>query len=413
MLGSLPPTSVATLLQEPRRPELASFFLGGFESATHRRRDRLRIDVIESTGHGRRAAEDYTLLADVGVRSVRDGLRWHLIEATEGVFDWSSLLPMLHAAHAVGTQVLWDLCHWGVPDWVDPFSEAFPAQFAHFAGRAAATIRQVAEQAAVFAPRFYCPVNEISFWAWVAGDEEHFFPFAKARGPELKRNLARAAIAATRAVREVDPEARFLQAEPIIHITPNPELPENGEAVIRHTAAQYEAWDMISGRSEAALGGSPELLDLVGVNYYWNNQWIDHGDRTPPGHAAHRPLHRMLLDVWQRYGRPILISETGAEGEAAVGWLGSICAEVREAERLGVEIAGICLYPVTDYPGWDDHRHCSCGLIAIDGDWQTRRIHTALAEELRLQQQLFAMRAATAQEGREMSLGGRLHVGQR
>lgn len=90
-------------------PSLQSFFLGGFECATHRRRDTTRIDVLHTTHHDLRAAEDYTLLAQAGIRTVRDGLRWHLIEALPGVYDWSSFLPMLDAAHATGTQVLWDL----------------------------------------------------------------------------------------------------------------------------------------------------------------------------------------------------------------------------------------------------------------------------------------------------------------
>jgi hypothetical protein len=35
-----------------------SFFMGGFECATHRRRDGLQIDVLSSTGHAEQAATD-------------------------------------------------------------------------------------------------------------------------------------------------------------------------------------------------------------------------------------------------------------------------------------------------------------------------------------------------------------------
>jgi hypothetical protein len=44
------------------------------------------------------------------------------------------------------------------------------------------------------------------------------YPFATGRGPELKRQLARAAIAAIEAVRSVDSRARFVQAEPLINV---------------------------------------------------------------------------------------------------------------------------------------------------------------------------------------------------
>ena len=104
-------------------PALQSFFIGGFECATHRRKDGAQVDVIARAGHDVRCARDYALLAEVGIRTVRDGLRWHLIEREPGVYDWSSFVPMLQAALRTGTQVIWDLCHWGVPAGLDPFSE--------------------------------------------------------------------------------------------------------------------------------------------------------------------------------------------------------------------------------------------------------------------------------------------------
>ncbi len=371
-------------------PLFQSFFFGGFECATHRRRDHTRIDVLAATGHDTHTAEDYRLLAQAGITTVRDGLRWHLIETTPGQYDWSSFLPMLDAALASGTEVLWDLCHWGVPDGLDPFSSAFVDRFTAFAQAAATLIRDRRLAAGVSGPTFYCPINEISFWAWVGGDIQHFFPFGAGRGPEFKRNLVRASISAVGAVRAVDPSARFIQAEPIIRIVADPARPEEAPAVLAHSNAQFETWDMLAGRADPDLGGSPDLLDLVGINFYWNNEWIHEGERTPPGHALHRPLHTLLADLYARYQRPILITETGTEASSAIGWLGYICAEVRQAQRLGVPILGLCLYPISDYPGWDDSRHCSCGLIALDDTWSIRTLRHDLVAELKLQQQLFA-----------------------
>ncbi len=363
--------------------------MGGFECATHRRRDHVRIDVIAATAHDDQCATDYALLGSAGIRTVRDGLRWHLIERTPGRYDWSSFLPMLHAAQVTGTQVLWDLCHWGIPDHIDIFSAEFPERFAAFGSAAARIIRDGNLHAGVTGPQVYCPINEISFWAWVGGDEAHFHPFASGRGPELKRQLARASVAAIRAVRAVDPAARFLQAEPIIHISADESKPEDAPGAAHHTASQFEAWNMLAGLRDPELGGSASSLDLIGVNYYWNNQWIHEGDRTPPGHSLHRPLHDHLLGLWQRYGRPIVITETGAEDAAAIGWLGYIAAEVRQAIRLGVPVLGICLYPVMDYPGWDDDRHCTVGLLQSVPGWSSRSLRPELAAEIGIQAAFF------------------------
>ncbi len=368
--------------------DFQSFFMGGFECATHRRRDGKQIDVVGSTQHDIRAAQDFALLAQAGVRTVRDGLRWHLIETVPGQYDWSSFLPMLNAALSTGTQIIWDLCHWGVPDGLDVFSSSFAVRFASFA---AAVAQVVFDRTGGFdgPSPLYCPINEISFWSWVGGDVKAFAPHRTGQGAELKRQLVRASIQAMKAVLAVDPRARFVQAEPIINIVPKRKdirrHPEIVDQVQRHTAAQYEAWDMIGGDRDQDLGGSSEMLDIIGVNYYWNNQWEHNGDRTPPGHPDHRPLHKMLEEIWLRYRRPILITETGAEAGAAVGWLGYIAAEVRQAQRAGVKILGICIYPVMDYPGWDDERHCSCGLLQASPDWSERSLRSDLAEELVLQ----------------------------
>ena len=369
-----------------------SFMMGGFECATHRRRDGLQIDVLESTGHAAQAAGDYRLLREAGIRTVRDGFRWHLIEAgAPGVYDWSSFLPMLAAAQAEGTQVIWDLCHWGVPRGLDVFSPEFVTRFEAFAGAAARVVFEHSGGAAGPVP-FYCAINEMSFWAWVGGDVQAFAPHAEGRGPELKQQLARASLAGMRAVRAVDPRARFVQAEPLIDIAPEyldaKAYPLILEHAAKHTESQFQAWDLLAGRLDPEIGGAEEMLDIIGINYYWNNQWVHGGDRKPPGHPDHKPLHIMLLELWRRYGRSIMITETGAEAGADVGWLGYIAAEVRQAIREGVPMEGICLYPVMDYPGWDDERHCRCGLIAVDEAWHGRRLRADLVNELKAQARL-------------------------
>ena len=359
-----------------------SFYMGGFESATHQRRDRTQIDVIGTTRHNSLAAEDYTLLQGAGIRTVRDGLRWHLIEKCAGVYDWTSFLPKLEASLSTGTQVIWDLCHWGVPAGLDVFSVELVARFARFAGAAAEVIRSRSE-----AVPLYCPVNEISFWSWVGGEVETFHPHRTESGDALKRQLVRAALAAMRAVRAVDARARFVQAEPIIHVVAGNHQDQKAIAdAARYTESQFEAWEMIRGGMAPELGGASEMLDMIGVNFYWNNQWVHEGERAALGHRHHKPLHVMLGEIWQRYRRPILITETGAEAGAGYGWLGYVSTEVRQARREGVPVEGICLYPVMDYPGWDDERHCSCGLIEVDGEWRRRWLRADFAAELRVQE---------------------------
>ena len=330
-----------------------SFFQGGIESSTHRRHDGRRLDMIAAIGHDRHAASDYRTLASHAIRTVRDGLRWHLIETSPGRYDWSSFLPMLHAARETGTQVLWDLLHYGWPDDLDIWRPAFVDRFARFAAAAARVVRDETD-----AVPFYCPVNEVSFFAWGGGDAAYLNPFARGRGHELKVQLARTAIAAMDAIWAVDPRARFVHADPVINVITHPERPHEHPHAEGHRQAQFQGWDMIAGRAWPQLGGTPKHLDIVGVNYYFNNQWIHGTGPIDVGHPLHRPFRYLLADTYARYGRPIFVAETGIEAERRPSWLAQIGAEVRAARVAGVPVEGLCLYPVINHPGWDDERHC-------------------------------------------------------
>ncbi|HEY0180335.1 MAG TPA: beta-glucosidase, partial [Dokdonella sp.] len=283
-------------------PLLGSFFLGGFECSTHRLDDGRRLDLIESTRHDRFAAADYRALRAHGIRGARDGLRWHRIETAPGVYDWSSFVPVLRAAAAAGVGVIWDLCHYGWPDTIDVWRAEFVERFARFAGEVARIVREETP-----GPAFYCPVNEISYWAWAGGDVGHFSPAAFGRGVELKRQLVRAAIAAIDAIRARDPHARFVAAEPIIHVAAR--TPDAALAAERKRLSQFETWDMLCGRRAPELGGTPRHLDVLGLNFYSHNQWYVDGGTIAPDEPVYRPLHRLLVEIHERYARPMLIAE--------------------------------------------------------------------------------------------------------
>lgn len=374
------------------QPQFKSFFLGGFECSTHKRADGIRLDLVGLTGHDVQAARDYALLAQHGLMAARDGVRWHLIERRRGHYDWSSLLPQLHAARAAGVQVIWDLFHYGWPNGVDPWSHAMVARFADFAAATAATIAENTD-----GPPWFCAVNEVSFLSWAGGDMGGMNPFGRGRGAELKAQLTKMAIAAIRAIRAVVPGARFITAEPLINILPQSQQEHHVRAAARYMEAQFEAVDMLTGRKAPELGGSEDLLDVCGLNVYFNNQWIDHGRPVHLGEVLFQPLREQLAGVHERYGKPLLIAETGTEGVFRAAWLHYIADEVAFARAAGTPVEGICLYPILSHRGWDDQRHCPNGLFDGYTPQTVRTPYGPLADELARQQALFAR--AVARDG--------------
>jgi len=359
-------------------PLFDSFFQGGFECSTHRLRSGKRLDEIAATRHDTFARLDYLRLLQRGMRTAREGLRWHLIEASAGKYDFASALGLIRAADETGVQLIWDLCHYGWPDWLDIFEPRFVDSFAQLGHEFAKLLKEESDRLPII-----CPINEISFFSWAAGELAHMNPYALGRGDELKEQLVRASIAATEAIWNVNPEARIAQIDPVINVLPeDPANPMQVKAAEAYRLSQYEAWDMIGGRMKPELGGNEKYLDIIGVNYYVHNQWILGGSSVAPDNPRYRPFREIVQEVYQRYQRPLFVAETGIENEARPAWLRYIGSEVRAAIMSGTPIEGICLYPILNHPGWEDDRHCHNGLWDYPNDDGEREIYIPLAEEL-------------------------------
>jgi hypothetical protein len=376
-------------------PLFEGMFLGGFECSSHRLEDGRRLDLMSSTRHDELAEADYARLRGLGMTACRDGAPWVRSERHGGRHDFATVTSMLRAAERQGVRVVWDLLHFGWPDDVDIFSPAFPARFASYARAFAIWHASETDQ-----PPMVTPINEISYLSWAGGDVRCLNPFAAARGVELKVQLVRATIEAIEAIRSVSPSARFLQPEPIIQVVPSAAQPLTWRRVESDNLLQYQAWDMLTGRIWPGLGGAPRYLDIVGVNFYPDNQFMLDGTTVRRGDERYRPLSAMLLEVSARYGRPMLVSETGDEGDARGGWLRYVAEECERALVEGCPLHGITLYPILNHPGWADGRHCENGLWDYADAAGDRPLHAPLADELRRQAPRLEALRAEALRGR-------------
>jgi beta-glucosidase/6-phospho-beta-glucosidase/beta-galactosidase len=377
----------------PRTPIFRSFFAGGFECSTHRNRNGRRLDLVAATHHDEFALQDYQRFQKQGLRVAREGLRWHLVEKTPGHYDFSTALPIVRAATATRTQVVWDLCHFGWPDHLDIFKPEFVSALASYAAAFVKWLRTQTD-----APGFFVPVNEISFFSWAAGDEGSIFPFVTGRGFELKTQLVRAAIAAMDSIWSAMHDARFVHVDPIINVIAASKRPEDKPDAEAYRLSQFQSWDMLSGRMCPELGGHEKYLDIIGVNFYPHNQWFYNlkGFRrirrfTPISrhHPSYRPFREMLAEVYDRYHRPIFIAETGSENRIRAGWFRYVCQETQAAIANGVPVHGMCLYPILNHPGWLDNRHCYNGLWDYPERNGNREIYEPLARELKRWQKVF------------------------
>ncbi|MCU1338284.1 MAG: glycosyltransferase [Bryobacterales bacterium] len=363
------------------RAVFRSFLQGGFECSTHKLKTGRRLDLIGSTRHDSLAEQDYLRCKEFGILTVREGLRWHLIQPRPGVQDFASALPILRASQKLGIQVVWDLFHFGWPDHLNIFDPAWVDALAELAAGFGKLLRSETSETP-----FVAPINEISFVSWAGGHAAHINPYEKGRGHELKRQLVRAAIRASDALRSELPDVRLVSPEPVIHIVGEPDSADDIRQAEEYRMAMFEAWDMLAGRVHTDLGGAESYLDIIGVNYYDRNQWWNYGETIWLGEPQYRPFRKILQEVYERYRRPMFVSETGTEDASRPEWFAYISQEVRAAMQAGVSMHGICLYPILNHPGWNDDRHCHNGLWDYPEPDGSREVYEPLAAEIRRQE---------------------------
>lgn len=371
-------------------PLFNSFWMAGFEGADHVNGLGHALDMAESSGHIRHLARDHAAVAAFGMRSVRESVGWRLAQPrADDPFDFTRLHTLARSAREHGLQVLWTLMHYGTPAGVDVMAPDFADHFVRYAAAVARELRPLTDQAPI-----YTPINEIGFFAWALSETE----LVKARRPSpldesvggsslvdgyaIKRRLAMATLRAMDAILEVDPRARFLHVEPLVHVTPPDDAPHLAELAHEVSAFQWQAWDLIAGRIEPGLGGNPAALDLIGVNHYHSGQWEVGTEARLHWHLKdprRKPFGDLLQGVWQRYRRPLVVAETSHVGIGRAAWLDDIAAEVLRVREAGVPVQGLCLYPIVDRSDWNDPNHWH-----HSGLWDVRPGDASLARHLKL-----------------------------
>lgn len=332
-----------------------SWWQAGFEGADHVNSHGRPLHPNDINGHQACVDEDYAGLAPFGIRTVRESVGWRICTAG-GAPDFTPLNGRLESAARRGLQVVWTICHYGMPAGTDVLDPGFPARFAEFAHAAASHVRQF-ERGAI-----YVLINEPSFFTWALANSNLMgeWPRLRGRGDDVKRQLMAAIISGAEAVRDADPKARFLHVDPVIHVGSSKGDPESRAGAERERASQFPAWDMAMGFAEPQLRGSPSLVDCIGVNYYHSNQW-EYGLNEPYFWHLKDPrrisFSSLLMEMWDRYRRPLLVAETSHVGVGRAEWIGEIVTEVDRACAAGVDVRGICLYPYMDRVDWQDDTH--------------------------------------------------------
>lgn len=363
-----------------------TFFLSGFECSTFLWKDGVRRNLVEETGHHDCALEDYRILQELGIAVSREGIPWPMADKG-GEYAFACIDPMIDAMRQTKITPIWDLCHYGYPDDVDPFTDAFTERFSRYCSAAAEYV-----SARLPGPYFFTPINEITFFSFCGGEWGWVAPYKTNRQTReaLRLALCKASIAGVKAIREVLPDARMIHVDPLVQVVAPPDRPDLKDAAAHETFVDtFLAWDILFGKEHPELGGAPDILDIVGANNYSFGQ-MEYREQGPhkalePGSPGIEPLCTLLHRIWERYRRPMVIGETSGMGKGRPDWLRDVMQESLAAVNMGMDLHGVCLFPAIDMPDWHTGEWLHngiCDLVECDGRL-ARIAHHPYVEELR------------------------------
>jgi beta-glucosidase/6-phospho-beta-glucosidase/beta-galactosidase len=339
------------------------FFSTGIENSYPTIGGGRRIDEMEKCCHYSRFAEDFGLVREMGIPALRYGPAYYRTHPAPDRFDWSSCDDAMQMLRDLRIEVIADLCHFGVPDWLGGFQDpAFPVLFANYARAFARRYPWV---------RYYTPVNEIFICASFSALRGFWNEQLQSQAAFVTalRNLCMAHELAVEAILAERPDAIIVQSESVEHFHPAGRNAEHHAQ--RENSFKYLSLDLTLGRELAPgmagflnqNGVSSNDLSFfrerralgqrwLGLDYYPTCEHsVASTGRTRTRWKGHG-FFSLASEYYDRYRIPLFHCETNRVSRLAVDWLHKQFNEVIALRRAGIPVHGFTWYSLTDQIDW-------------------------------------------------------------
>ncbi len=366
---------------------------GGMECSVVRIESRVE-DQLARAGHDRRP-DDLDRFAALGLRAFRFPVLW---ERHAGpAIDWRWTDERLERLRALGVRPIVGFLHHGC----GPGETCFLAP--DFVDRFAAFARRVAERYPWIDA--YTPINEPLTTARFSGMYGLWHPHRRdlASFARILLDECLATRAAMRAIREINPRAQLIQTEDVGKTHSTPRLAYQADL---ENERRWLSFDLLAGRLDRtsplfgylsrgglvaaeieAFAADPCPPDVIGMNYYVTSErFLDrHLNRYPPATHGGNEYDRyadvtavrvreegivgfegLLHEVWQRYHRPIAITEVqlACTREEQLRWLLEAWRAAQRARAACVDVRAITPWSLLGAFDWDSL------LIETNGNYE-------------------------------------------
>jgi beta-glucosidase/6-phospho-beta-glucosidase/beta-galactosidase len=368
------------------------------------------LDEYELTKHYERWHADLGLMGTLGVSAARYGIPWYRISPEKGRWDWSFADAAFDRMLDLGIHPIVDLIHYGTPKWMEDsfLNPDFPAYMTEYAVAVAERYKGRIH--------WYTPLNEPRITAHYCGRIGWWPPNRYGwRGfAQIMVACAKGIAMTDRALHEVDPEIVCLHVDAT-------ETYDTADPTMQHqvdfrTDLIYLATDLFTGRVRPGHALHDWLLrfgaderdlawlqrnaiepDVLGANLYpmFSRREVFRGPnltRFKARYADRDLVRRICRGFWERYRRPLMISETASRGtiQRRSEWLAESLAGVRELREDGVPVVGYTWWPMFSLVTWAYRQKVGplsqyivpMGLWDLRGD-DLERVETRVVEEYR------------------------------
>jgi beta-glucosidase/6-phospho-beta-glucosidase/beta-galactosidase len=364
---------VPRLISSRRSPSAPNFmFATGIENSypviMGRDGQLKRVDEMEKTGHYARWRDDFRLVREMGLEFLRYGPPYHTTHLGPGQYDWSFADETFQELRRLKIIPIVDLCHFGVPEWLENFQNPdFPRFFSEYAEAFAKRYPWL---------RFYTPVNEIyiasrfsgllGFWNERMTTDGGFVTALK--------HLAKANILAQEAILKQKDMAVFIQSESTEYFHPG--RPETLNRADFLNELRFVPLDLVYGRDVRACiyeylidngmtraeyhwfmenGFGMKEHCVMGNDYYQTNEHLilPDGRIIPSGEIF--GYYVITKQYYDRYHLPVMHTETNLldDPEKADDWLWKEWSNMLRLKQDGVPIIGFTWYSLIDQVDWD------------------------------------------------------------
>ncbi len=325
---------------------------------------KIRMDELEKTGHYQRWQEDFQLVKEMDIEFLRYGPPYYSTHIGPGQYNWAFADDTFARLKELGITPIVDLCHFGVPDWLDSFQNPdFPQYFAEYALAFAQRYPHL---------KFYTPVNEIfvaasfsgqyGWWNESLANDKSFVTALK--------HLCKANVLAMEAISKVQPEVTFIQSESSEYF--HPEDPSCCKLADFLNLKRYLSLDLSYAHSikvphykyliengmtdaeyEWFMNNKIRGKCIMGTDYYATNEHIVHADGSTSAAGEIFGYYVITQQYYTRYRLPVMHTETNIAEPNSVTWLQKEWANLYRFKQDGFPIVGFTWYGLLDQVDWD------------------------------------------------------------